>query len=98
MVIKAGRLVIHYLTLSLFCLAISYNSVSALKLFIDYLLSREGQSEKVIFGRTASSLDVESVPPLAVLRQMKLFPAYPGIFDDYAEITSQFRNIFHKCK
>ena len=90
--IKAGRLVILYLTLSLFFLA------NSSKLFIDYLLSKEGQNEKVIFGRTASSPDVESVPPLAVLRQMKLFPAYPGIFEDYGEITSQFRNIFHKGK
>ncbi|MFC1816579.1 ABC transporter substrate-binding protein [Thermodesulfobacteriota bacterium] len=65
------------------------------KLFIDYILSAEGQKAMANLGQTVSRPDVNSTPPIKVLRKMKLYPAHPRNFDNYDETVKLYDSIFH---
>ncbi|MFC1816413.1 ABC transporter substrate-binding protein [Thermodesulfobacteriota bacterium] len=65
------------------------------RLFIDFLLSREGQETLKIPGKTPCSSDVEPLYP-GLTKGLKLFPVKPTIVDNYEQVVSEFREIFFK--
>jgi ABC-type Fe3+ transport system substrate-binding protein len=62
------------------------------KLFIDFVLSKEGQELIRSFNRISGRLDVAS----EVTEGTKLYPAEPRWGDDYSKHVEEFRSIFLK--
>ena len=62
------------------------------KLFIDFVLSKEGQELIRSFNRISGRVDV----PSDVTEGTKLYPAEPGWGDDYSKHVEEFRSIFLK--
>jgi len=66
---------------------------NAAKLYIDFLLSREGQKIFQSFGRLVARSDLQSEQPAAV-KGIKMVPVDPSLADKMDEYAKQFRAIF----
>jgi iron(III) transport system substrate-binding protein len=66
---------------------------NAAKLYIDFVLSREGQKILQSFGRLVARSDLQSEQPAAV-RGIKMVPVDPSLADRMDEYAKQFRAIF----
>jgi len=66
----------------------------AAKLFVDYLLSKEGQSIMAKFYRVPSRNDVDPVVPRLTTKGMNIMPFDPSIANEYEKYVSLYRKIF----
>ncbi len=66
---------------------------NAARLFVDYLLSREGQTVVASFYRIPSRRDVEPIIP-GMTKGLKILPYDTSIADNYEKIVQQYRKIF----
>lgn len=66
---------------------------NAAKLYIDFVLSREGQKILQSFGRLVARSDLQSEQPAAV-KGIKMVPVDPALADKMDEYAKQFRAIF----
>ena len=66
---------------------------NAAKLYIDFVLSREGQKIVQSFGRLVARSDLQSEQPAAV-KGIKMVPVDPSLADKMDEYAKQFRGIF----
>ena len=66
------------------------------RLFVDFLLSREGQETISSFYRLPARGDVDARVPRAKARGMKILPFDPGIADNYEKYVKLFRDILMK--
>jgi iron(III) transport system substrate-binding protein len=64
---------------------------NAAKLFIDFLLSKEGQQTVLAIGRTPARPGIDAKMHE---RNLKLFPIPPEIGDNYNQYQKEFREIF----
>lgn len=69
---------------------------NAAKLFVDYLLSREGQSILAKFYRVPSRNDVDPVVPRLTTKGLNILPFDPSIAEDYERYVNLYRRIFLK--
>ena len=68
-------------------------SPNSAKLFIDFVLAKEGQEVLRGLHRIPARSDVEPDPP-RLTRGVKLFPYNPEWSDDYERYEKKFREIF----
>ena len=61
------------------------------KLFIDFLLSKEGQQTVLAIGRTPARPGIDNKMQA---KNLKLFPIPPEIGDDYNRYQKEFHEIF----
>lgn len=66
---------------------------NAAKLYIDFVLSREGQKIVQSFGRLVARSDLQSEQPAAI-KEIKMVPVDPSLADQMDEYAKQFRAIF----
>ncbi len=66
---------------------------NAAKLFIDYLLSKEGQQLVLTIGRTPSRPGIDSEMQA---KNLKLFPVPPELGEQYGKYLKEFRDIFQQ--
>jgi iron(III) transport system substrate-binding protein len=71
---------------------------NAARLFVDFVLSREGQSLLRGLRRIPARSDVPPDPP-SLTQGLKLYPARPeGMIENYNETVARFDEIFNKAK
>jgi iron(III) transport system substrate-binding protein len=71
---------------------------NAARLFVDFVLSREGQSLLRGLRRIPARSDVPPDPP-ALIQGLKLYPARPeGMIENYNETVARFDEIFNQTK
>jgi iron(III) transport system substrate-binding protein len=71
---------------------------NAARLFVDFVLSREGQSLLRGLRRIPARGDVSPDPP-SLTQGLKLYPARPeGMIENYNETVARFDEIFNKTK
>jgi iron(III) transport system substrate-binding protein len=76
-------------------MAVNAPHPNAAKLFVDFLLSKEGQQVGKLAARMPGRSDVE--PPYPVLTKgLKLYPVPSSVAERYGEITKEFRDLFLK--
>ncbi len=69
---------------------------NAARLFVDFVLSREGQSLLRGLRRIPARADVLPDPP-SLTKGLKLYPARPeGMIENYNETVARFDEIFNK--
>ena len=66
---------------------------NAAKLFIDFLLSKEGQQAVLAIGRTPARPGIDNKMQA---KNLKLFPIPPEIGDDYNRYQKEFHEIFRQ--
>lgn len=70
----------------------------AAKLFIDFALSREGQSLIQSFARTPARPDLDFSASQVDLSKLALFPIPPSAAENYQEYVEEYRRIFSRKK
>lgn len=66
---------------------------NAAKLFIDYLLSKEGQQLVLTIGRTPARPGIDTEMQA---KNLKLFPVPPELGEQYSKYLKEFRDIFQQ--
>src|SRR5438093_4542184 len=66
---------------------------NAAKLFIDFVLSKEGQQLVLAIGRTPSRPGIDTKMQA---KNLKLFPIPPELSENYNQYQKEFREIFRK--
>ena len=66
---------------------------NAARLFVDFLLSREGQDTIASFYRLPTREDVEARVPRSKAKGLKILPFDPGIIDNYEKYAKLYRDI-----
>ena len=64
------------------------------KLFIDYILSRQGQELAVQLGRISPRSDLKPPYPRLGMPGLHLVPSIPSVVDDYNRFSDDYRKIF----
>ncbi|MFC1817031.1 ABC transporter substrate-binding protein [Thermodesulfobacteriota bacterium] len=82
-------------TLHLAAVAAHSPHPSTAKLYLNFLLSKEGQKLIGSFRRTPCRPGIETAATRAI-KGLKLYPSDPALGDKYSQITKQFREIFWK--
>lgn len=68
---------------------------SAARLFVDFSLSREGQSLLKKFDRVTAHMDVPAPVPKLDLKNLKVLFVDTGVADRYEEFQKEYHEIFH---
>lgn len=66
------------------------------KLFVDYILSREGQEIIASLFRVPTRIDVEAIVPKLKCKDKKTFPPHMNIVEDFDKYIKLYNNVLMK--